>query len=187
MTLALRYEVIDREISESVVKSVHRQMFYLNEELVMLSLCDKEIPHSEKEELVRALLQADRPQTFSPQKPEFKVHLLKNKSHDEPRLSNFVGTRSWLIFDLFDVNVEWMAYPAENWDNIDDFNRFQKLVNGLICVNDIAERNVQNVLEYAEYSKDPDRRDRVVKIVNSHRELLNFHTMTKEGLSNLSN
>ena len=74
------------EISEAVVQSVHRQMFYLTEELVVLSLCDQNI--SEKEELVRALVQADRPQTFAPKKPDFKVHLLLNKPHDEPRLSD---------------------------------------------------------------------------------------------------
>ena len=75
-----------------------------------------------------------------------------------------------------------MEYPPENWDEIEDYRRFHKLVNGIVCVNDVAERNVQNVLEYAEYSKDPERRDRVVKVVNSHRELLDFHNFTKEEL-----
>ena len=142
------------EISEAVVQSVHRQMFYLTEELVVLSLCDKNISHSEKDELVRALVQADRPQTFAPKKPDFKVHLLLNKPHDEPRLSDFIGERSWLMFDLFDVNVTWMEYPPENRDKIEDYRRFHKLVNGIVCVNDVVERNVQNVLEYAEYSRN---------------------------------
>jgi hypothetical protein len=182
---AKRYEVIDVEISEAVVKSVHRQMFYLTEELVLLALCDKNTSNSEKEELVRALLEQDRPQNFVPKKTDFKVHLLLNKSHDEPRLSHFVGPRSWLMFDLFDVNVMWMQYPPENWAEIEDFKRFNNLLNGIVCVNDVAERNVQNVLEYAEYSQDPERRDRVVKVVNSHRELFDFHTFTKAELAKI--
>ena len=117
----LRYEIIDQEISREVVKSVHRQMFYLTEELVLLSLCDKKTSNSEKEELVRTLLRAPHLQTYPPKKPDFKVDLLLNKSHDEPRLSHFVGMRSWLIFDLFDVDVHWMEYPVEQWENIDEY------------------------------------------------------------------
>ena len=78
-----------------------------------------------------------------------------------------------------------MQYSPEIWPKLDEFVRFDKLLNGIICVNDVAERNVQNVLEYAEYSKDPERRDRVVKVVNHHRELINFSHMTKAKLSKL--
>ena len=108
-----RYEVIDTDISKAVVDSVCRQMFYLAEELIVFALCDKNVSHSEKEDLVRALIRADRPQRFIPKKPEFKVHLLKNKPHDVPRLTDFIGERSWLVFDLFDVNVTLMEYPPE--------------------------------------------------------------------------
>ena len=152
---------------------------------MLLSLCDKKLSNSEKEELVRALLRAPRLQTYPPQKPDFKVDLLLNKSHDEPRLSHFVGMRSWLIFDLFDVDVHWIESPAEQWKDIDEYKRFATPMNRIICVNDIAERNVRKMLEYAGYSKDPERRDRPVKVVNSHRELLDFYTFTKAELSNM--
>lgn len=178
-----RYEVIDADISRAVVDSVCRQMFYLTEELIVFSLCDENVSYSEKEDLVRALIRADRPQRFIPKKPEFKVHLIKNQPHDVPRLVDFIGDRSWLVFDLLDVNVTWMEYPPEHWNNFEDFRRFYKLINGIVCVNDVAERNVQNVLEYAEFSRDPERRDRVVKVVNSHRELVDFHKLTKDELS----
>ena len=72
-----------------------RQMFYLTEEMVMLALCDNGTEESEKKDLIEALLKQDRPQHFSPQKPEFRVDLLLNKNHDEPKLTDFVGSRSW--------------------------------------------------------------------------------------------
>ena len=118
---AKRYEVIDVDISIAVINSVYRQMFYLTEELIAFALCNKNVSHSDKEDIVRALIRADRPQRFIPKKPDFKAHLLKNKPHDAPQLADFVGERSWLVFDLFDVNVTWMEYPPENWDNIEDF------------------------------------------------------------------
>lgn len=182
---AKRYSCVDLAISDEVVKSVHRQMFYLTEEMVMLALCDKDTDNSEKKDLVQALLRQDRPQQFAPQKPKFKVELLLNKNHDEPKLTDFVGPRSWLIFDIFDVDVLWMQYPPSDWDQQPEYQRLHRLLNGLICVNDVAERNVQNVCEYAEFSKDPERRDRVVKVVNSHRELVDFSDLTKAELSKL--
>ena len=160
-------------------------MFYLTEELVVLALCDKHTTAVEKEMIVKALLQAGRPQEFPPMKPQFKVHLLLNKAHDEPSLHDFIGPRSWLIFDLLDVRVQWMQYPADQWDTQEEYRRFFDLVNKMIVVNDVAERNVKNVCDYAEYSKDPERRDRVVLIANFNRELVSFRNLTKEQLSNL--
>ena len=52
-------------------------------------------------------------------------------------------------------------------------------------MNDVAERNVQNVCKYAEYSQDSERRDRVVSVVNSHRDLHDFSNLTKAGLNKL--
>ena len=174
---AKRYSCVDIDISESVVESVQRQMFYLTEELVLFALCDTATCDSEKRELVEALLKQDRLQHFAPQKPEFKVDLLLGKSHDAPNLVDFVGPRSWLMFDLFDCDVLWMQHQPSEWCHQKEYVRFNELLNGLICVNDVAERNVQNVCHYAEFSKDPERRDRVVKVVNSHREMVNFHDL----------
>ena len=160
-------------------------MFYLSEELVLFALCDRGTEESEKIMLIQALMKHQRFQQFNPQKPDFKVDLLLDKNHDEPKLADFVGPRSWLIFLLFDVGVLWMQYPPSAWHQHPEYQRFNRLLNGLICVNDCAERNVQNVCKYAEYSKDPERRDRVVKIVNFHREAVDFSHLTKAELSKL--
>ena len=118
-------------------------------------------------------------------KPRFRDDILINKPHDVPQLKDFVGPRSWLIFHLFDVDVQWMEYSSANWVNYPEYNRFCKLAKGIVCVNDVAERNVKNVVDYAEYSKDSERRDRVVKVVNYHRELHDFRNLTKAELQNL--
>jgi hypothetical protein len=182
---AIKYSYVDNDISDAVVKSVHRQMFYLAEETVMFALCDDNTSFVEKKEIVEALLESDRPQTFLPMKPMFKIDKLLGKSHDEPHLRDFVGPRSWLIFDLLNVDVQWMESSPEDWINYPEYVRFCSLVNGIICVNDVAERNVKNVCDYAEYSKDPERRDRAVMVVNYHRELHNFANLTKAELQNL--
>ena len=89
------------------------------------------------------------------------------------------------MFDLFDVDVMWMALEPKDWPQNQHYKRFKKLLSGVTCVNDVAERNVQNVMEYCNYSKDSERRDRVVKVVNHHRELVDFHNLTKDNLCKL--
>ena len=101
-----------------------------------------------------------------------------NKHHNSPNI-----TPSWLIIDLFDVDVQWMQHPPDQWNMHREYQRLQELVNKIVCVNDCAERNVKNVSEYAEYSKDSQRRDRVVLVTNFHREMVDLSNMTKEKLN----
>ena len=57
---AKRYEVIDVDISIAVVNSVYRQMFYLTEELIAFALCNDNVSHSDKDDIVWALIRADQ-------------------------------------------------------------------------------------------------------------------------------
>lgn len=54
------------------------------------------------------------------------------------------------------------------------------------CVNDCAERAVKDVVDYVQYTEDPNRNNDVVLVVNSHRELVDFHHLTKEECSKLT-
>ena len=112
-------------------------------------------------------------------KPLFRTEKLCGKHHDEPKLSDFIGPRSWLVFDLLNVNVHWMEHAPEEWPLYPEYIRFYNLVRGIICVNDV------NVCQYAEYSQDSERPDCVVSVVNSHRELHDFSHLTKAGLNEL--
>ena len=102
------------------------------------------------------MFQQDRPLMFDPKKLDFKVPMGLNISHNEPCLKDFIGPRSWLIFNLFDV----------------------------VCENDVAERNFQNVVKFVEFSKDRERRDRVVRVV-SFRIENDVHNSTKTELHNI--
>ena len=169
-----RYSCVNEAISDAVMRSVMRQMFYLVEETVPFALCDDGTPFDVKKNIIEKLMSCSRLHTFLPMKPLFRDDKLLGKHHDEPKLCDFVGDRSWLVFDLLNVNVHWMEYDPQEWPLYPEYVRFYDLVRGIICVNDVAERNVQNVCQYAEYSQDSDRRDRVVSVVNFHRELHDF-------------
>ena len=178
-------QVIDPELAEAVLTSQYRHMWYLTEELVIFSLADSGTSDDTKARVVASMLAAGRPQDFPPGKPVMKPELLRGRDPDAPQLHEFVGTRSWLIFHLFNLNVDWMQLPPAQWEMNADFNQFKNIVDNLNVVNDSAERAVKDVSDFADYSKDPNRRDDVVRVVNSHRELYDFANMTKDQLAML--
>ncbi len=61
----------------------------------------------------------------------------------------------------------------------------QLCVSNLNIVNGAAERAVKDVSDFADYSQNAARRDDVIKVVNSHRELVDFRHMTKDEIANI--
>ena len=49
------------------------------------------------------------------------------------------NTKSWLIFDLLEVKVQWMQYLVDHWDTQEEFRRFFNMVNKMIVVNDLGK------------------------------------------------
>lgn len=176
-----KYQNVDKEKSHNVEKSIFRQIFCLTEELVVLALCHKQTSDWEKVDIAKALLEADRSQSFLPMKLWFKVNLLHGKPHDLPKLAEFVGARTWLIFDLLDIDLKWRSTDFNTLMENQEYIRFLNIANSIVCVNECAERCVHNACQYAEYSKDPEQRYQAVFIVNQQRELADFHRLTKKN------
>ena len=65
------------------------------------------------------------------------------------------------------------------------FQQFKAYILNMNVVNDAAERAVKDVSNFADYCQDPDRRDGVVKVVNSHRELVDIRNLTKEEIARI--
>lgn len=175
----------DRELAEAVLKSVYRHMWYLSEELVVLALADKECDVDVRSRMAAQLLVTPRPAAFKPGKPAMKAYLLENAPADTPQLYHFIGKRSWLFFHLFHLQTEWLGLPVDQWDDIQSYRDFCLITSNINVVNDAAERAVKDVADFANFSQDPDRRDDVVKVVNSHRELIDFHHLTKDEIANI--
>ena len=73
----------------------------------------------------------------------------------------------------------------DQWEADASYQRFKQCVCNLNVVNDAAERAVKDVCDFAGYSQDPARRDDVIKVVNSHRELVDFRHMTKDEIAHI--
>ena len=56
------------------------------------------------------------------------------------------------------------------------------MVHSLKVVNECAERAVT---EFMKYSRDAGHRDRIQRVVNHHRQLLDFQHLTKQQIDNM--
>ena len=72
-----------------------------------------------------------------------KPELLRGREAERPQLCEFVGQRSWLIFHLADLRIDWMQLPPAQWSDDLDFIKFCEVVSNLNVVNDAAERAVK--------------------------------------------
>ena len=91
--------------------SFKRQIWYLTPELVVLALFGDGTSEWEKEQIVRRLLQFQRPNQFNAGKvgqPNFQPQAA-HIGPDRPALSVFVTARSWLLFHLFGVEERDLA------------------------------------------------------------------------------
>ena len=81
--------------------------------MTTLALCDSGLSSDEKEELAREILKQPR-EEVKPGKAKFPVMVW---SDTRPSLAYFVTPDSWLIFQLLDLNGEWLAVPCSFWSN----------------------------------------------------------------------
>ena len=59
------------------------------------------------------------------------------------------------------------------------------MVHSLKVVNDCAERDVKDVTEFMNYSRDAGRRDHIQMVVNHHQQLLDFQHLTEQQIDNM--
>ena len=111
-------------------------MGYLSEELVPLALCDTGTSQTEKTAIVNVLIRFPRPDNLPPQKPKMRHDVLANHSRGEVSLDQFVGQRSWLMFNLLNLDTRWMDEPVEDWPEIPTYITFKHIVDCLKVVND---------------------------------------------------
>ena len=117
--------------------------------------------------MAEKLLSIRRPKSFRPSKPTFPTDLMSN----DPTLDIFIGPKSWLIFDKLNANGEWLEDDVEDWQDNEEYVRMKHLLMDLKVVNDLAERCVKDVEEYANASKDPEHRDNILLVATDHRGL----------------
>ena len=134
----------------AVRESVMNHLWYLTEELVVFGLFDCNLADEERKEMAIKLLASPRPRQFPPGKPRFPRNLMSRR----PSLDSFVGKRSWSLFEKLHAVGNWLQLEVGDWSKTDEYKRMRSCLSDLKVVNDLAERCVKDIQEYADLAKD---------------------------------
>ena len=85
-----------------------------------------------------------------------------------------------MIFFLLNVNSDWLNLPVGEWDTNDDFITVSNFVRTAKTVNDVAERAVKLMTDYASIlTQDEEKRDWILQGVEANRrKYQDFHKNT---------
>ena len=117
-------------------------MWYLNEELICLSLFDSRYSDENKSCLARCILNPNN-NSLGSRKPK-----ITNKDIPNIELTDFVTVNSVKFFNKLQVGHGFLATDPKFWHNDNDYEKAYTLVKSFHVVNDTAERAVSTVTNY---------------------------------------
>ena len=90
------------------------------------------------------------------------------RANPELQLSEFVGPRSWFLFELLGADSGWLRKSPDEWETDTDFAEMECIISDLPVVNDTAERAVKKVTEYADSARDGWQRGLIIEVSAWH-------------------
>ena len=98
-------------------------------------------------------------------KPILKLDLDENTS-----LKDLVGSNSFLIFDLLNLSWDWLRMNPDKWEDSQDYGIMRNYVRTVKVTNDVAERGVKLMADYATIlTEDDDMRQSILHAVERNR------------------
>ena len=64
-------------------------------------------------------------------------------------LADLIGPEIHLLFDTLDIESNWFLQPVVTWPRSDDYSKALDYIRNAKVVNDIAERGVKMITEFA--------------------------------------
>jgi hypothetical protein len=91
------YKKEDEKAAQIAINSIQNHLWYLTEEIVVLSIIDEDLPSTLRKAMVVKLLLIPRATHFAPSKPKFST--INTKTIEYPdQLLTFLGPNRWLFF-----------------------------------------------------------------------------------------
>lgn len=131
------YMEIDTELAETAINTFKRHLWYLGEELIILSLFSRKVSNEEKDLMALILIATtSAPRTHN--SVRYQDELIDIENLD---LHNFVSARSNFLLNKLEIDQSFLNECAEDWGNFESFKDAEKKINDLmISVNDGCER-----------------------------------------------
>lgn len=130
------YSAQNENISNAVLNTIWNHLWYLGEELVVLSLFSDKVSNETKNRM--------RVKLTSIQYPPRSENSLKLKDYtDGIVLHDLVSDRSRFLISKMEIDSSFLTKNAATWESNPSFRKAKKLLDSLIVVvNDLAERTL---------------------------------------------
>ena len=146
----------------------------------MLALFDKDLPSNEREAIAKELSSVPCPDKFPLAKPEFPAPLMSNDH--KAKNGFFCGAKKWLLFNKMNAAGNWLQKNVNDWEDDAEYMRMKNCLQDLKVVNDLAERCIKDILDYADLAKDSQYQEDIVIVATDHRGIL--QDLRKQALAN---
>lgn len=138
MTFIL-YQEYDEEISKAAIDSFRAHLYYLGEELITLSLFSNNVSTATKNKMRGRFNNG----IVLPNRMERSLKFIMTTSTEfqSLELHDFIGTRSHFLFQILDIEPDFLNHDAITWEYIESYKSIQKLIEQtIVVINDGAER-----------------------------------------------
>jgi len=89
------------------------------------------------------------------------------------KLIHLIGKKSWLLFNLLNIDSDWLSLPPAHWKSDDDFQQAAMFVHNVKVVNDLSERAMKLITDFA---RDEEQRQFMLQVVEDHRRRVPYFT-----------
>ena len=88
-----------------------------------------------------------------------------------------------MFFNSLHANGTWLQNDVGEWNQNEELSRTKASVKDLKVVDDLAERCIKNIQEYANSAKDSQYREDILIVATDHRGV--FQDLRKQALAQL--
>ena len=161
----MKYEAIDPEVALAVQRKLQNHGWYLTQELIPFALFSTKVSNSQKRSMADQLCTVEKPQNFRVGKPVFP------KIAENTTLADLIGPESHFIFAALDIGMEWLRLPVETRPQNEYYKTAYNFVTTLKVVNDIAERGVKMMADFANtITTNAELRQHLLQAVEYNRQ-----------------
>jgi hypothetical protein len=136
------YKKVDKELAGVCLAKVKKHLWFGTEEFIPFGLASDKVSAEEKSAIASRLLEQPKDQ-LRPGPPVMPTVT------PSTTLSSLVGPQSWHFFHRLGISSDFLSEPVATWPFIPAFQKFENFVDNAHIVNDIAERLVKRMSDYA--------------------------------------
>ena len=129
----------------------------------MFSLFSKKVSDDTKARMAARILSLEKPEARL-DLPEYPTVTAGSEVWD------FVQPNSWDFFTILRIEVDWLTWPLDKWEESEDYRKVRQFVTTVKVVNDAAERGIKLASDYVQsLTKDSEVRQKIFQTVEWHR------------------